>query len=104
MIIVVIVVMNKISNDWNKFFQELLGGYEESDFESFFTALWSTFKGKYLHKQVKWLKVNFVWIFSFEAIGGDFYQLQCGWQHHHFTYQWQNFQVVLIDPNTVAPR
>ena len=35
------------------FFQELLGGYEESDFESFFTALWSTFKGKYLHKQVK---------------------------------------------------
>ena len=35
------------------FFQELLGGYEESDFESFFTALWNTFKGKYLHKQVK---------------------------------------------------
>ncbi|KAM7436682.1 hypothetical protein ABFA07_013596 [Porites harrisoni] len=33
--------------------RELLGGYEESDFESFFTALWSSFKGKYLHKQTE---------------------------------------------------
>jgi len=32
--------------------QELLGGYEESEFEDFFSGLWSTFKDKYLHKQV----------------------------------------------------
>ena len=32
--------------------QELLGGYAESEFEDFFSGLWSTFKNKYLHKQV----------------------------------------------------
>ncbi|KAJ7328192.1 hypothetical protein OS493_025068 [Desmophyllum pertusum] len=31
--------------------RELLGGYEESDIEDFFSGLWSTFKDKYLHKQ-----------------------------------------------------
>jgi len=31
--------------------KELLGGYAESDWDTFFSVLWSTFKGKYLHKQ-----------------------------------------------------
>ncbi|KAL9951976.1 hypothetical protein ACROYT_G044739 [Oculina patagonica] len=31
--------------------KELLGGYEESEFEDFFSGLWSNFKDKYLHKE-----------------------------------------------------